>query len=177
MCPVRVRRAAACSFLKQFFINFDTFLKIRQPRYTLDQFVFRRTGLPLGASGSLSSMFARSFQASSPRDFWKYWNPIFGYYLGKHIYSPLKTILPASIAIVITFLFSGIIHDMVALMVRGSTRFLFSTWFFFLSLGVLLGGISKIDLSKQSKPIRISFNLAYIILSLVFAYSCISYLG
>jgi hypothetical protein len=123
----------------------------------------------MGSSGSLRNMFNRSFQASSPRIFWKYWNPIFGYYLGMYVYSPLKTILPASLAIILTFLFSGFIHDLATIMVKGSTRFLFTTWFFFLGLGVLWGGMVKVDLSKQSKLVRIVFNLMYIILSFAFA--------
>ena len=148
-------------------------MRIIQQKLTLEQYVIRRTGLPLGSSGSLRSMFYRSFQASSPRDFWKYWNPVFGYYLGKYVYSPLKTILPASLALILTFLFSGFIHDMVTIMVKGSTRYLFTMWFFFLGLGALWGGIVKIDLSKQSKIVRIIFNLMYILFSFAFAYAFI----
>ena len=148
-------------------------MRIHRRKITLKQYVFRRTGLAIGSSGSLLSMFARSFQARSPRVFWKYWNPIFGYYLGTYVYSPLKTFFPESLALILTFLFSGFIHDLATIMVTGSTRFLFTTWFFFLGLGVLWGEMVKIDLSKQSKLVRIIFNLMYILFSFAFTYAFI----
>lgn len=133
--------------------------------------MLRRTGVPLGSSGSLRRMFGRSFNAASPREFWKYWNPIFGYYLGKHIYAPLKRVFPASLALIVTFLFSGLIHDVATILVKSSTRFLFTTWFLFLGLGVLWGGMLNVDLSKQGKPTRVIFNLMYLFLSFALAYS------
>jgi len=152
-------------------------MRIKHPKLTLAQYILRRTGLPLGSPGLLRSMLNRSFLARSPRDFWKYWNPIFGYYLGRYIYGPLKKIMPASLALILTFLFSGLIHDLATIIVKGSTRFLFTTWFFFLGTGVLWGGVVNVDLSQRSRVARIIFNLMYIIFSFALAYTLIITLG
>jgi len=63
----------------------------RKRKLTLAQYVRRRNGVPLGASGSLRNMFYRSLGAGSIAGFWRYWNPVFGYYLGRYIYAPLKS--------------------------------------------------------------------------------------
>ncbi len=55
-------------------------------RVRLVQYVYRRNGVPLGDSNSLRNMFIRSFGAGSFARFWQYWNPIFGYGLGKYVY-------------------------------------------------------------------------------------------
>jgi len=67
---------------------------------TLVQYVERRNGVPLGDSNSLRNMLQRSFGAASFAGFWQYWNPIWGYGLGKYVYSPLRRVLPAVIALI-----------------------------------------------------------------------------
>ena len=57
---------------------------------TLAQYVKRRNGVALGYSGSFSNMLHRSFGAGTLAKFWQYWNPIWGYYLGRYIHGPLK---------------------------------------------------------------------------------------
>lgn len=138
--------------------------------------MIRRTGVPLGASGSLRKMLIRSLSAKSPRHFWQYWNPIFGYYLGRYVHSPLNKILPAPIAILGTFLFSGFIHDLATIAIWGSTRFLFTTWFFFLGMGVVVSEIGNINWFHKSRSIRIFSNLFYLILCFSLAYGWIVYL-
>jgi hypothetical protein len=60
----------------------------RSKKLTLSEYVKHRNGLPLGASGSLQNMLIRSFGAGTFARFWQYWNPIWGYALGRYIYAP-----------------------------------------------------------------------------------------
>ena len=136
---------------------------------TLAQYVQRRNGVPLGHADSLKNMLYRSFGASSFAIFWQYWNPIWGYGLGKYIHIPLRRFLPAGLALVLTFVVSGGIHDLVVMALRQSFVFLLTPWFFLLGLGVLLGKAMKMDLSKYSWLARAVVNLAYILLCLKLA--------
>ena len=129
---------------------------------TLAQYVQRRNGVPLGAPNSLRNMLHRSFGASSFAGFWQYWNPIWGYGLGKYIYSPLQRVLPAWIALLLTFVVSGGIHDLVTMALRGSAAFLFTPWFFLLGVGVVLGRAVGMDLSSRPWLVRASVNLTYL---------------
>ncbi|SMO40721.1 MBOAT family protein [Gracilimonas mengyeensis] len=129
---------------------------------TLREYIKKRNGLPLGASGSLKAMLRRSLGASSPRQFWQYWNPIFGYYLGKYVHGHVRKVLPSSLSLLITFVVSGLIHDLVTFAVSGSTSFFFGIWFLFLALGLLAGELFNWDLSKLSLPGRMVVNIAYL---------------
>lgn len=57
---------------------------------SLKNYVQRRNGVPLGHPNSLMNMLKRSFGANSFDMFWVHWNPIWNYYLNKHIYKSLK---------------------------------------------------------------------------------------
>ena len=133
---------------------------------TLGDYVERRNGVPLGDSNSLRNMLSRSFGAGSFAGFWQYWNPIWGYGLGKYIYSPLQRVLPAAIALIMTFVVSGGIHDLVTMALRQSVTFLFTPWFFLLGLGVVLGRAVGMDLSNRSWWIRAGINLTYLVIGL-----------
>lgn len=74
---------------------------------SLGQYVRRRNGVPMGASGSFRGMMVRAFGAASFAGFWRYWNPIFGYYLGRYIYTPASRVVPRPLALVVTFLRSS----------------------------------------------------------------------
>lgn len=99
-------------------------------RLTLAEYVHRRNGVPLDDSGSLRNMLMRSFGAGSFGRFWQYWNPIFGYGLGKYVYSRLRRFLPPALALITTFVVSGGIHDLVTMAIRRSGAFLFTLCFF-----------------------------------------------
>ncbi len=133
---------------------------------TLVQYVERRNGVPLGDSNSLRNMLQRSFGAASFAGFWQYWNPIWGYGLGKYVYSPLRRVLPAAIALIMTFIVSGGIHDLVTMALRRSVTFLFTPWFFVLGVGVVLGRAVGMDLSNRSWWVRAGINLAYLVIGL-----------
>ncbi len=133
----------------------------RRQHITLAQYVRRRNGVPAGASGSLRNMLRRSLGAGTFAGFWRYWNPVFGYYLSRYVYSPLQRALPSALALISTFVICGTLHDLVATAVRESPVFLFTPWFLLLGVGVVLGQIFRVDVSKYSWSIRASVNLAY----------------
>jgi len=144
---------------------------------TLAKYVRRRNGVPLGAAGGLRAMFDRSLGASSFAGFWRYWNPIFGFVLGRFVFVPLKRILPSSLSLVLTFVVCGALHDLVTSAVRGSPAFLFTPWFLFLGVGVLLGSALRMDTSSRSWPVRAGVNMAYLALCLVPALALRDVLG
>ena len=129
------------------------------------QYVERRNGVPLGHAQSLKNMLQRSFGATSFAGFWQYWNPIWGYGLGKYVYSPLQRIMPAAMAVIMTFIVSGLIHDLVTMALRGAVTFFFTPWFFILGVGVVLGRAVGMDLSGRSFWMRVSINFAYLALT------------
>ena len=104
---------------------------------TLSEYVEKRNGVPLGARGSLTRMLHGSLGAATSAGFWRYWNPIWGYYLSRYVNVPLRTIMPAAPAAIATFAVSGAIHDAAAYVVTGSLTFLFAPWFAVLGLMVV----------------------------------------
>ena len=138
-------------------------------KLTLAQYVRRRNGAPLGGSGSLRNMFHRSLGAGSFAEFWRYWNPVFGYYLGRYIYAPLKLWLPRAIALVITFVICGALHDAVIIAVRGEMAFLFTPWFFVMGTCVVIGEKAHFDYSKFAWPARAAINIGYVAACLALA--------
>ena len=114
-------------------------------------------------------MLRRSLGAGSFAGFWRYWNPLFGYYLGRYIYSPVRPVLPRPSALVLTFVLCGAFHDLVTMAVRGSAAFLFTPWFFLLGTGVVVGEASGIDYSSRPWAVRAAINLAYIVVCLAVA--------
>ena len=135
---------------------------MRLRKLTLSDYVRRRNGVPMNAPGSLRNMFYRSFGAQSFDGFWQYWNPIFGYYLGKYVFVPLKAILPSYVALLATFVVTGVIHDLVTMAVRGDIAFLFTPWFFLLGVGVILSKATKMNISASSWGLRAVLHLAYL---------------
>ena len=134
----------------------------RLQKVTLGQYIRRRNGVPAGAPGSLRNMLNRSLGAGTFAGFWRYWNPVFGYYLGRYIYQPLQRILPRAIALISTFVACGVLHDLVTMAVRGSVTFLFTPWFLLLGTGVVVGGLARLDFSRRPWLVRAGINLAYV---------------
>jgi len=73
---------------------------------------------------SLPTMLHRSFGAHSFRAFWRYWHPVYGYFLRYYCYLPLRRFLPDSLSLVLTFALSGfLLHDLVAWLAVGHRLF------------------------------------------------------
>lgn len=134
---------------------------------TLAEYVHRRNGVRLGGSGSLRNMLSRSLGAESFVVFWRHWNPIWGYALGRYIYIPLRRFVSPAPAVVATFVVSGALHDAAASVVRGSTTFVVTPWFFLLGVGVVAARLLGMDLSRRPFWWRAAVNLAYLGLSLL----------
>lgn len=133
---------------------------------SLGLYVKKRTGLPLGAKGSLGQMLRRAFGASSFDRFWVHWNPIFSYYLGYRLYRPLARYIPAALALWLTFVGCGALHDAVTMLVRGSSAFLFTPWFAL--MGLLVAFSKNLPLGYGASPfwLRALINLTLIALCL-----------
>ena len=134
--------------------------------YTLAEYVLLRNGVPLGDGRSLRNMLQRSFGAASFAEFWQYWNPIWGYGLGKYVYEPLRRFLPPALAFIMTFIVSGGLDDLATTAVSRSPAFLFTPWFFLLGVGAVLARAFGMDLSNRSWWARVSVNLAYLVICL-----------
>ena len=116
---------------------------------TLADYIRKRNSVPMGSSHSLRNNLYRSLGVKNFSAFWTYWNPIFGYYLGKRIFKPLKKHLTPAIALLITFLLCGTVHDAVTILFRGSISLFFSIWFLLMAMGVLVTRSLQQDLSTK----------------------------
>lgn len=116
-------------------------------------------------------MFYRSLGAGTFAGFWRYWNPVFGYYLGRYIYAPLKSWLPSAAGLVTTFVVCGAFHDAIGSAVTGRMMFLFTPWFFFMGTGVVLGRAVRFDYSHLVWPVRAVINVSYVGVCLLLAYA------
>lgn len=134
---------------------------------SMTDYVQYRNGVPLGASGSLQNMLVRSLGAGTFAKFWQYWNPIWGYALGRYIYEPLNQFLPSSVSLILTFVISGGIHDLATMLVRGAPAFFFTPWFFLMGLVVIFGRLLKLDYSNQTFQVRVAINLTFILVCLM----------
>jgi len=136
-------------------------------KITLSEYVKKRNGVALGASGSMTNMLKRSLGASSFYLFWQYWNPIWGYYLSRKIMKPLSQLLPMWLAIIITFAVSGALHDLAITLVKWKLTFLFTPWFILMSFIVLATKKFGISYREHHWLVRASINISLIAVCLV----------
>jgi len=136
----------------------------------LSEYVKKRNGVPMGATNSLRNMISRSLGADRFSIFWKYWNPIWSYYLGKYIFKPLKTILPPALSLILTFGFCGFLHDTVIMLVRWDFALLFTPWFLIMGLWLVISDFIKIDYSKYTWIGRAFINIFIIGSCFILAY-------
>ncbi|MDA8621946.1 acyltransferase [Psychrosphaera sp.] len=133
---------------------------------SLSQYVKKRNGVPLGANRSMRNMLSRSFGAESFPVFWHYWNPIWGYYLSRNVMRPLATLLNIPIAIPITFLVSGALHDVAVSIVKWRTVVFFTPWFGLMGLMVMASKSAEITYGHFAWPVRALINASFIFISL-----------
>ncbi|WP_335964455.1 hypothetical protein [Galbibacter sp. PAP.153] len=129
---------------------------------TLTEYIKKRNGVPIGSSKSLRNNLYRSLGAKNFSGFWNYWNPIFGYYLGKFVFKPLKKIFPVTISLIFTFVFCGFIHDAVSMLFHEKISLSFTLWFLLMGLAVLTTKFLNHNYSEQKWIIRALANLAII---------------
>ncbi|NDJ61108.1 MAG: hypothetical protein GYB67_08280 [Chloroflexi bacterium] len=110
----------------------------RRPRPTYRQYAQRTLGHPASEWAAIRSMFRRAFRSPTFAGFWRYWNPLFAYYLYYLCYRPLAQWLPRPPAVLITFALSGAIHDVFASLVTRRVFVLFTPVFAVYGLWVIL---------------------------------------
>lgn len=137
---------------------------------TLGEYVKKRNGVAIGHPQSLSRNLYRALGAKNFSSFWKYWNPIFGYYLGLKIFKPTKQFFSPTLSLIITFVFCGLIHDVVTILFRGQTSFLFSYWFLNMSIAVIISNYFNQNLAQHRWIIRSTVNLFIMLICFCFAY-------
>ena len=135
----------------------------------LSAYVERRNGVQLGSRGSLTAMLRRSLGADTLAGFWRYWNPIWGYYLAKYVNAPLRRLMPPALAVIATFVVSGAIHDVAITAVRRSPTFLFLPWFGIVGLTVVLGSRLRLRYRFTAWAVRAAINIAFVVGALGFA--------
>jgi len=107
-------------------------------RPTYAEYERRRLGSPETRWAGIAYSFRRSFGASSFAAFWRYWNPLFSYYLYYRCYRPLSRFLPRFLAVILTFAVSGAIHDFFASLVTADFFVLFTPVFGIFGLLVVI---------------------------------------
>lgn len=137
----------------------------------LEEYTYYRTG-STKVSTVIRNMFLKPFVSSSFKSFWKYWNPTWGYFLLFYCYKPLKKNLPAWVALIITFLISGLLHDIIYIipMMLKEVEFVFpfiTVWFFIISIGILLTEFLQINFNKINVIFRPIFHLGYLIVTFI----------
>lgn len=133
----------------------------------LSEYVKKRNGVPIGHSRSLQYNLQRSLGAKNFSAFWNFWNPIFGYYLGTKIFKPLKRVFPITISLILTFIFCGMVHDLVTTLVRVKLSLFFSVWFFLMGIAVVAAKYINYDLSGKKWLCRVTMNIVIIGLCLL----------
>lgn len=132
-------------------------------RLTLGQYLRFR----LGSTGGLRAwfnFFIRPFGAASFAQFWRLWNPVYGYYLYYYSYRPLSRVVPRSAAMMATFVVCGLLlHDLPAwafarrVLPPGAT-----IAFVMFGLGAIFSERVHMDLSRWPVLARAAVNVGYI---------------
>lgn len=136
----------------------------------LSQYVKKRNGVPFGHPDSLRNNLYKSLGARNFSTFWSFWNPVFGYYLGTKIFKPLKRLFPSAFSLLLTFVFCGLIHDLVTTVVRGKVSLFFAVWFLLMGIAVLITKHFNYDLSSRKWFVRTLVNLIIIVLCFFLTY-------
>lgn len=121
----------------------------------------------LGSQGGRRAwfnFFIKPFRASSFAQFWRLWNPVYGYALYYYSYRPLSRVMPRSAARLATFVACGfLLHDLPAwaltlrVLPPGAT-----IAFALFGLGAVVGDGLHMDLSRWSILGRAAINVAYV---------------
>lgn len=75
---------------------------------------------------------------------------------------PLQRVSPPYVALVLTFVVTGIVHDIVTMVVRQDLAFLFTPWFLFLGIGVVLSKVTGMNIGAKSWWLRAVIHSIYL---------------
>jgi hypothetical protein len=125
-------------------------------------YAFIRLGTPTGPWQAAQRMLTRSFGARSSIAFWRYWNPVYGYFLYYWSYRPLRRYLPRPIALILTFALCGfLLHDIVHIAFTGIP--LVTMWFVVLGAGAYASEALGMDLSRRPYMVRAGAQVLYLL--------------
>ncbi len=143
---------------------------------TLEQFITKRLGDQGEPLELLRRMFILSFGAASLREFWRYWNPVYGYFLNYYCYRPLRSVLPRPVCVLATFFVSGfVLHDLLfgwwirAIRMQGLPFPFVGVWFALMGLFVVLTNALHPNWGNCSFTVRVLLNSACIVLAFLLA--------
>ena len=134
---------------------------------TLRRYLTKKLGNKKTITACLKFMLQKSFYSKSFREFWKHWNPLWSYFLTYYSYKPLKTKLPKSIAVLLTFGISGALHDVFVMLLLQKFYYLFTMIFLVFGALVLVESSLKISITSSSKVLRPIYHSTIIILCTV----------
>ena len=136
---------------------------LSRSRPSLSAYIERRLGR--GSLTMLRNWVLRSFGAGTFAQFWRYWNPVYGYLLTYFVYRPLRTVLPRPVAVWLTFLACGFcLHDLLGWMLARQIRAPEMTVLFCLfGGGVVLTDALRLDFSARPLPVRALANALLLI--------------
>lgn len=132
------------------------------------RFITHRLGDPRHPARFLRNFFLVPLCSRSFAEFWRLWNPIFGYVLIFFVYRPLRRRMPRPVAVYLTFLTSGfLLHDLPfnlsADLAHGRLEFPAVTLLFAVfGLLTLLSEALGIDLARFPPRVRAASNLAWL---------------
>jgi len=138
---------------------------------TLSEYVKRRNGVPLGAPGSLGKMLERSLGAGSFAVFWRYWNPVWSYYLSRYIMRPLAKSVPVWLAVILTFAVSGALHDLAVTLIKWRPTFFITPWFVLMGAAVVTTDALGITYQHRPWAVRALINAGLIALCCMATYA------
>jgi len=136
---------------------------------TLTQYIDHRLGNT--PKEQAKNFLGRPFGSQSLSAFWQYWNPVWGYYLFYYCYRPLRRFLPRSVAVLLTFFFCGLIHDLpfaLAAYLMHGTFPLFTLTVFFSLIGFLVVITEIFRIRFANSPIFLRWILHSLILFLCY---------
>lgn len=137
-------------------------------RPTAGEYIARRlgSGTPREVTGR---MFQRSFTARSLRGFWRYWNPVYGFFLLYYCYRPLRRVVSPAVALLSTFAVCGFfLHDIFywpfLTLQRGHAPLPFVTcWFLIIATCILLTEYLHVSFDRLGPRTRVLLHLAFLV--------------
>lgn len=135
-------------------------------RPSLTEFINDRLGV--GTAVQARNFVARPLGAASPTEFWRYWNPVYGYVLRYFVYLPLRRALPRPVAVVATFASCGFFaHDLVGWLLARDLRFPFTTVAFviFALIALITNGVG-FNIGRAPFVIRATTNVSMLVFGL-----------
>jgi hypothetical protein len=150
----------------------------RQCGVSMKEYLVFRLGRNVSRIRRMQNMCGRSLGAPSITFLWRYWNPIAGYILARGVYKPLKKSFPRGVAVFGTFLTSGFIfHDLPLRILFGWQPPLFTFWFSFLGVGLVVRERFPTARSRNSPTSRLIIHAGYFLGSLMLALLACVWIG